>query len=243
MKIVLINCSPKKQLSASAYFLAIEKLFLKGKKVVLKLKESSDYINVFEELIDADSLILCLPLYSDGVPAQVLAFLEEAEKVFLKNDFKLNLYCIANNGFIDGKENEPLMQILENFCLRAKINWGGGIGIGGGVMLNIIRLVSVVQIMMLLFKYMINLFKTNVLLDIKLILSFLLIVGVFIFFHSIILFLLIRMATAINKKSFFGKYYTRALIPSFLFALIADIFIIVISFFQGGLFKGWLAEK
>ena len=38
MKTVFINCSPKKRFCASAYFLALERLFAGGKKVAEKLR-------------------------------------------------------------------------------------------------------------------------------------------------------------------------------------------------------------
>ena len=37
--------------------------------------------------------------------------------------------------------------------------------------------------------------------------------------------------------------YTRILIPSFLFVIAANIFFVIISVFQGGIFRGWLSKK
>jgi hypothetical protein len=51
------------------------------------------------------------------------------------------------------------------------------------------------------------------------------------------------MGASIRKRAFFGKKYTRILIPSFVFILFADIFFTIISLFEGGLFRGWLAKK
>ena len=42
------------------------------------------------------------------------------------------------------------MQVFENFCARAGLVWGGGVGIGGGVMLNVTRILFVVQVGILL---------------------------------------------------------------------------------------------
>ena len=33
------------------------------------------------------------------------------------------------------------------------------------------------------------------------------------------------------------------LIPSFIFIAFADIFFLIISIFEGGIFRGWLAKK
>lgn len=51
-----------------------------------------------------------------------------------KLDFKL--YALSNNGFVEGRQNEPHLRIYEGWCQRSGAVWGGGLGIGGGVMLN-----------------------------------------------------------------------------------------------------------
>ena len=173
MKTVFINCSPKKRFCASAYFLSLQRLFVCGKKVNEKLRTPEDHERILEQLRDADAVVIGIPLYVDGVPSHVLRFMEKMETYCKENKLHLNVYCIANNGFIEGRQNEPLMQVFENFCRRAGLTWGGGVGIGGGVMLNV----------------------------------------------------------------------TRILLPSFIFILFADIFFVIVSLFQGGLFRGWLARK
>ena len=50
MKTVLINCSPKKRFCASAYFLALERLFAGGKKVTEKLRTPADHPRVLDQL-------------------------------------------------------------------------------------------------------------------------------------------------------------------------------------------------
>ena len=243
MKTVFINCSPKKNLSASAYLVAIQRLFVNGKKVTKNLRKKSDFPGIFKELKDAESVVLCTPLYVDGLPSHVLTFLEEAERFFKENQMHLNLYCIANNGFIEGRQNEPLMQVLENFCVRAGVRWCGGVGIGGGVMLNVTRIVFVVQTAVFIVLNIINGIKNGVFLDMGILSVFLKNVGLLLFFNAGVLFFLIWMGIAINKRSFFSKRYTRVLVPSFIFILIANIFFVLISLFKGGLFRGWLARK
>lgn len=243
MKTLFINCSPKKNFSASSYFEGMQRLFVKGEKITKKLRSKKDYEGIFEELKNAENIVLCLPLYADGPPSHVLAFLEEAEKFFLENDLHPNLYCIANNGFIEGRQNEPLMQVMENFCLRAGVNWCGGVGIGGGVMLNVTRIVLLVLIAVLIIQLIIIGIQTGNYLYKEVLIAILENAGIILFFNAGALFFLIRMGKAINKGGFFGKHYTRALIPSFIFIIFANLFFIIISFFKGGLFRGWLAKK
>ena len=63
------------------------------------------------------------------------------------------------------------------------------------------------------------------------------------FLHSGVIFYMFKMGLKINKGDTFAEKYTRILLPSFLFILIADIFFIIDSLFKGGLFRGWLKRK
>ena len=220
MKTVLINCSPRKRFCASSYFLFLQSLFIGGEKVKERLHSPADHARILEQLRDARAVVFGLPLYVDGVPSHVLRFLQEMEAFCRENGLKLRVYCIANNGFIEGKQNEPLMQVFENFCARAGLVWGGGVGIGGGVMLNVTRILFVVEIALLVLNSVLLLY-----------------------FNLGVLFYLSGMGRAIRKETAFGKKYTRILIPSFVFILFADVFFTIISLLQGGVFRGWLAKK
>ena len=243
MKTLFINCSPKKRFSASAYFLSLQRLFVKGEKATEKLRNRKDHARILEELRNADSVVFCLPLYVDGVPSHVLRFLKEAEAFCRENSLHPNLFCIANNGFIEGCQNEPLLQVLENFCERAGLSWRGGVGIGGGVMLNVTRILFAVLISLLLMQVLMSGIQYGNFFPAGALRSFAGNVTILLFLNMGVLLFLIRMGRAINRGAFFGKHYTRILLPSFVFILFADAFFVVTSTFQGGLFKGWLAKK
>ena len=66
---------------------------------------------------------------------------------------------------------------------------------------------------------------------------------VILFFNLGVFFYSLRMSIAIKKGTNCGVKFTRVLLPSFLFILAADIFFVISSVFQGGIFKGWLAKK
>ena len=243
MKTVLINCSPKKRFCASAYFLFLQKLFVGGKKVTEKLRTPADHDRILNQIRDAQAVIFCLPLYVDGVPSHVLRFMEKMEVYCKENKLRLNVYCIANNGFIEGKQNEPLMQIIENFCDRSGLNFGGGVGIGGGVMLNVTRILFVVQIGLLLLNSILSAVNNGNFFPKDAWINFGENAAILLFFNLGVLFYLGRMGHFIRKGAFSGKKYTRILIPSFVFIIFADIFFVIISIFEGGLFRGWLAKK
>jgi hypothetical protein len=243
MKTVLINCSPKKRFCASAYFLGLQRLFVGGTKVSEKLRTPADHDRILEQLRDANAVVFCLPLYVDGIPSHVLRFMERMETFCRQNELHLSVYCIANNGFIEGSQNEPLMQVFEHFCTRAGLAWGGGVGIGGGVMLNVTRILFVVQIGILLLNVVLSAINTGNLFPQDAWVNFGENVLILLYFNLGVLFYLARMGISISKGVSFGKKYTRILVPSFIFILFADIFFVIFSLFGGGLFRGWLAKK
>ena len=243
MKTVFINCSPKKRFCASAYFLTLQRLFVRGEKVSVKLRTPADHDPILEQIRDAQAVVFGLPLYVDSVPSHVLRFLEKMEVFCRENGLHLAVYCVANNGFIEGRQNEPLMQSFEHFCSRAGLAWGGGVGIGGGVMLNVTRILFVVDIGLLLLNTVLSVVNRGDFFPKEAWISFGESAALLLYFNLGVLFYLIRMGSFIRKGACSGKKYTRILIPSFIFILFADAFFIIISFFEGGLFRGWLKKK
>lgn len=243
MKTVFINCSPKKRFCASAYFLFLSRLFVRGQKVSEKLRTGADHQRLLEALAGADAAVFCLPLYVDGVPSHVLRFLEVLEAYCRERGKTLRVFCVANNGFIEGKQNEPLMQVFENFCVRAGLTWGGGVGVGGGVMLNVTRIVFVVQLAVLALNVILSAARTGNFFPAGPWQGFGENALFLLYFNLGVLYYLAGMGRAVNRGLPFGKRYTRILIPSFVFILFADIFFVIISVVEGGVFRGWLARK
>ena len=243
MKTVFINCSPKKKFSASAYFLSVQEFFVKGEKKKETLKNKNDYDRILKELEDADAVVFCLPLYVDCVPSHILSFLKVMETFCQERKLKLNVYAIANNGYIEGVQSEALLQVFRNFCKRSQLTWGGGMGIGGGVMLNVMRIVFYVQIGLLFLNMFLNGTQTGNWFPVDAFANFVtqaLTIG---FLNLGVFWYSFCMGKAIGKGEICGEKYTRILIPSFVFILFADIFFVIFSVFEGGMFRGWLSKK
>ena len=243
MKTVFINCSPKKRFCASAYFLFLQRLFVGGKKATEKLRTPADHDRILAQLRDAQAVVFGVPLYVDGIPSHVLRFLEKMEAFCRENNLRLSVYVIANNGFIEGRQNEPLMQLFENFCARAGLAWGGGVGIGGGVMLNVSRIMFIVEVALLALNTALSAAQTGSFFPKDAWISFGENAALLLFFNLGVLFCLARMGIHIRKGTCGGRKYTRIMLPSFVFILFADIFFIIFSIFEGGIFRGWLAPK
>ena len=239
-KTVLINCSPKKKMSVSGFLMKCVKLLIRGERVCLPLRVPADRERILRELKEADRVIFVMPLYVDGVPSHVLPFLKEAERFCRESSLRLKVYVLANNGFIEGRQNEPLMQVMENFCSRSGLVWSGGVGIGGGVMLNVMRILIPVQTALTVLSGAAGLTRGEGIGE--LLTSIGLIALETAFLCSGVAAYLLRLARHIGRGTDAGKRYTRIMLPSFLFILIADLFFAVISLFRGGLFRGWLCR-
>ena len=237
MKTLMINASPKKKMSVSAYFLSVLKFFTFGRVTKEHLRNQGDHARLLAALEGVDNVVFCLPMYVDGVPSHVLAFMKEAEVYCREKGIRVNVYVISNGGFIEGNQNRVLMKIFENFCSRSDLNWCGGIGIGGGVMLNVMRVIFFVYIGL----FVLNMIMGNPVKDNLIELAKGL--GAVLFFNLGVFGLSAAMGAAIRKGRSFGVKFTRALMPSFFFIIVADIFFILISIFKGGVFRGWLSKK
>lgn len=243
MKTVFINCSPKKKWSASGFIINFTSLFVAGEKEKVQLRAKPDYQKILEMVQDADNVVFAMPLYVDGVPSHVLPFLKVMEEYCIEKERKPRIYVIANNGFIEGKQNEPLMQVMENFSARSGLPWCGGLGIGGGVMMNVMRIMVMVYFGIML----LNIFFTGVregsFFQMDPIIEFGKQLLVVLILGCGIISLVLGMTVCMNRGRAFGKHYTRIMLPSFVFIICADIFFTVISVFCGGIFRGWLSRK
>ena len=239
-KTVLINCSPKRNLSVSGFLMKCAGILIRGKKEYLHLRTPADHPAILGALKDAAKVVFVTPLYVDSVPSHMLPFMREMEAFCRENNLELKVYAIANNGFIEGKQNEPLMQVMENFCVRSGLEWRGGIGIGGGVMLNVERIMITVMFGLMLLEVLFCAVQGGNVLD-----------PVLSFGRSLLVLLVlacgiiaygIRLTVHVNRGTDAGKKYTRIMLPSFVFILFADIFFIIMSVFQGGIFRGWFSR-
>lgn len=110
------------------------------------LRHSTVPEETVKNLQTADAWVISCPLYVDGVPGHLLSCLAELEKYNQENAAGKNateknalsaqpgiyVYGIVNCGFYEGIQAETALEILENWCAKAGLIWGGGIGVGGG---------------------------------------------------------------------------------------------------------------
>ena len=138
MQTVLMNGSPKKERSASACLLEELKELLAGSGGVAEVPLHGPWADCPDSLLLADSLVLIFPLYVDGIPSHLLRCLLRMDEMFRASGRETGVYGIINCGYYEGTRTELAMAQLENWCTRTGLHWRGGLGIGGGGMIEVI---------------------------------------------------------------------------------------------------------
>lgn len=139
MKISIINGSPKAGRSNSGilgnYLLSLFKdnEIRKYYSISVRLDDK-----IKNEIYNSDVLIFLFPLYVDGIPSNLLKLLVEFEKKKVIK-YGTKIYCIVNNGFYEGKQNQLAILQIKNWCEKVKARWGQGIGVGAGELLPYLK--------------------------------------------------------------------------------------------------------
>lgn len=136
MKIGIINGSPRGKKSNSEILIKylcslleehqINKYYLFTSKIDSEIKS---------EIHNADVLIFAFPLYVDSIPSHLLETIVKFEEEKIINS-KTKIYCIVNNGFFEGKQNQLAILQMKNWCQKTGAEWGQGVGIGAGEILS-----------------------------------------------------------------------------------------------------------
>ena len=218
MNILIINGSPKKKGGASAFFAKILRCMLFPHKVTTKsLGISKDYREIFDNLQNTDAVVISVPLYVDTIPAHFIRFLKQMEQYCKDNKCKFMLYVISNAGFVGGHHNQALLEQYECWCERTGITWGGGLGIGGGVMLNVLYKIMLLWTgIQIAAGMIINIIYGNPVIEnaVNALLSGLTnSVIIMLFFYCGMIFFEFMLAWAIKNKRSIKNKYTRVILP------------------------------
>lgn len=140
----LINASPKIYKSSSQTIINDFKIFISEEEIIeFNIKR---YITILEieKLLECDKLVFVFPLYVDGIPSHLLEALVQIENYIKNNNTKKpTVYGIINCGFYEGEHTKLALNNLEMWCKKTGLNWGQGLGIGAGGMLEQITNVPV----------------------------------------------------------------------------------------------------
>jgi multimeric flavodoxin WrbA len=135
----MINGSPKISDSSSEWVLTALRNRLPD------LSESITVCSIIkqarEEIMEAirgcDALVFAFPLYVDGCPSHLLAFLDEAKGDIAAAAPGAKVYVLVNNGFYEARQNATAIEMMKSFAEQSGLTWGCGVGIGAGGMVHV----------------------------------------------------------------------------------------------------------
>lgn len=224
MKALILNASPKKKGGASRYFGKLLKAALLGCDVTsVDVRSENDYQKAISLLQDIDVLVISAPLYNDAIPSHFVPFLSEVEQLNKEKNMHFKVYTISNSGFVEGIQNKTHLKMYEAWCKRANLCFCGGLGIGGGVMLHVLSVLLPILIILALIEVGITVVQTG---SISFF-DFLCInrsALVTLFFGAGAYIEIFRLSRTIRGGKRMSNRYTRVLLPSFLFLIVADVF-------------------
>jgi multimeric flavodoxin WrbA len=139
MKAALINGSPKRKHSVSLHMLEYLRGALSPDCDCVPdcnvMRQSGD--EILEAVRDCGALVFAFPLYVDGIPSHLLAFLDEArDRIAGCAAPGAKVYALINNGFYEARQNSLALAMMKRFCERAGLSWGGGVCAGAGGMIQ-----------------------------------------------------------------------------------------------------------
>ena len=140
--VLMLNCSYKAKASNTEYFFSllkceIEQLSDKKCKVIsIKDVLKNPEEEFVQELKSAKALVIGAPLYVDGLPAQAVRFMEILLENYKGQLPKLPVYVVSNLWFYEAEQIRHLLAIVENWCERMGLAYGGGLAFGAGPLIR-----------------------------------------------------------------------------------------------------------
>lgn len=134
-RLVLLNGSLRGKRSNTLAFL---ETIRENTEKEAELYSLSQYMGKQEELLSllkgADTLILGMPLYVDGIPSAVLRLMEALQAS--RQDPGRRIYVISNMGFYESRQLKNLLRMVQIWSEKCSYTYCGGLAIGAGEMLG-----------------------------------------------------------------------------------------------------------
>lgn len=136
-KVVLLNGSMRCQSGNSAKL---------ARRLAGQLKRSAEIVNLRDHLGDlprlldalegASDVVLCTPLYLDGLPSQVIRFMEAARREYQGPSKRI--YVLANMGLYESKQLVNLFSAVRQWCDVMGFDYGGSLGISASELVGVL---------------------------------------------------------------------------------------------------------
>ena len=107
---------------------------LRGKPEIVDLKNYiKDLQKLSGDLSNVNRIVLCVPLYVDGLPSQVIRLMEILESY---PGEQKQIYVLANMGLYESSQLVNLFSTVRQWCGKCGYKYCGGLGISAGELLG-----------------------------------------------------------------------------------------------------------
>lgn len=130
-RLILLNASMRYANGNSAKLAAqLDRQLTKERETVNLVQ----YLNRMDELLkmleeDCD-LVLCMPLYVDGLPSQLIRMMEMMQEKYKGKTKKV--YILANMGLYENRQLASLFEAVRQWCRKMDFDYCGGLGVSAG---------------------------------------------------------------------------------------------------------------
>lgn len=127
--IIILNGSPRAAKSNSKHYAAIFTESCGGNTAYFNILKTN-HLALCEKLDGFSDVLFVFPLYADGIPVTLLNFLKALEQNPPKN--KLVVSVLINCGFLEYRQNDTAVLMMELFCKQNGYRFGSVLKIGSG---------------------------------------------------------------------------------------------------------------
>ena len=136
--VLLVDCSLRGKRSNTRIFLKRLQAVLRTHAEMEGLSSVSSSVSSPEEVAyavsRAETVILGIPLYVDGIPSSALRMLNAVKR--RENGNPGRVYTVVNNGLYESRQNENLLSMIRDWCSEKGFQYCGALAIGAGEMVG-----------------------------------------------------------------------------------------------------------
>lgn len=134
---VLLNVSMRNKTGNSARFAGKLREYLQTDNEIVDLRDYiKDYAALVRNLENTSRIVLCLPLYVDGLPSQLIRLLEQFRQEY--RGPKKKIYVLANMGLYESRQLVNLFEMIRQWTLDMGFEYCGGLGMSAGELIGVL---------------------------------------------------------------------------------------------------------
>jgi len=134
-KVMVLNASARFEKGNTAKLTGeLLKGMNKEAEIVPLMKHMGHPEELLEKLQSVSDLVLAMPLYVDGLPSQLIRFLEQTERMYEGSGKRV--YVLANMGLYESRQLESLFSAVRQWCSHMNFDYCGGLGVSAGELIG-----------------------------------------------------------------------------------------------------------